>query len=147
MKEDKYRAYDAQNNKMIYYTWEDLISAAVATGYCNHEIPDNIHDLIRIAEYDYSEQMRMKYTGKKDKNGKEIYEGDIIYKELLSPDDMACGFYGAIGVVEEDPCGMGWAITAVDEGDKSFYDRMGANFSFNEIEIRGNKYENPELIE
>ena len=137
MEENKYRAYDAQNNKMIYYTWEDLIDAAVATGTCNHWISDNIRDLIRIAEYDYSERMRMLYTGKKDGNGKEIYAGDIIYKERLSPDDPAYGFYGDNGIVEYDNDMMGFVITIVDGNQILNID----NFV-----IIGNKYENPELI-
>lgn len=138
MKEDKFKVWD-KKNKIMHVDGEYYISLdGLIMSFEHHEY----EDYMEICDWEL-----IRYTGKKDKNGKEIYEGDIIYKELLSPDDMACGFYGAIGVVEEDPCGMGWAITAVDEGDKSFYDRMGANFSFNEIEIRGNKYENPELIE
>lgn len=85
MNEDVYRAYDRLNDRMIYYTWENLMSAAVATGYCNHEIPDNIRKLIRIAEYDYSKQMRMRFIGVTSSNGLDIYENDIVRSQYTLP--------------------------------------------------------------
>lgn len=50
-------------------------------------------------------------------------------------------------MIKEDLYEMGWIINAINEGDQSFYDYMGVNFSFNEIEIIGNIYEDPKLIE
>jgi len=71
----------------------------------------------------------MQFTGLKDKNGKEIYEGDIVKSEAWSPSTYEVGFR---------------------EGAFCFYreDSLYANnpeylFKF---EIIGNIYENPELI-
>lgn len=94
-----------------------------------------------------SEALVMEYTGAKDKNGTDIYKDDIIRKEECAPDDPAFGHYGSIGVVKYDPEVMGFVIDAIDTGDDGFYDYMGMNFSFNEIAVIGNIYEDHSLIE
>ena len=72
----------------------------------------------------------MQYTGLKDKNNKEIYEGDIFHigsKKILS-------------VVEWIDCGLkGRQIK-----NKSW---IGLDYWKDDIEVIGNIYENPELME
>ena len=84
----------------------------------------------------------MQFTGLTDKNGKEIYEGDILsvenpdgYKDLLClvEYDSNVGGYEYTpksGYGEFETSTIGWA--------------MGMEFEF---EIIGNIYENPELLE
>ena len=71
----------------------------------------------------------MQYTGLKDKNGKEIYEGDIV-----TADRLVC-------VVEWRGCG--WKATW--KGDRD-YIGGSPDLGFRIHEIIGNIYENPELI-
>ncbi|MEK3867661.1 YopX family protein [Paenibacillus sp. FSL H7-0716] len=72
------------------------------------------------------------YTGLKDKNGREIYEGDFIQNE------------NTIGEIEwvQEHCAF-MAFTR----NPSFYRYLESDGQLNLTEIIGNIYENPELIE
>jgi uncharacterized phage protein (TIGR01671 family) len=73
----------------------------------------------------------MQYTGLKDKNGKEIYEGDIYNlgeKYVVQFNEDRAGFFP---FAKDDGCGCC--------SDKTVYDSDAG-------EILGNIYENPELI-
>lgn len=71
----------------------------------------------------------MQYIGRKDKNGKEIYEGDIVKGT----------FYGFPMVEYDYIFQIYW-----DEKEKGF---MANYFEPSECEVIGNIYENPELLE
>ena len=75
------------------------------------------------------------YTGLKDKDGKEIYEGDVV-RIWADPKDYN-GYKGHnyIGVVEWDEFILGFILS----------DGHGLK-DFEFIEIVGNIYENPELL-
>lgn len=76
----------------------------------------------------------MQYTGLKDKNGKEIYEGDIISYKYYR------GFSG----------GEKEIIAKVEfiDGCFGFYEFVGYfnRYDLNESKVIGNIYENPELL-
>lgn len=78
------------------------------------------------------------YTGLKDKNGKEIYEGDICTRTVKR---SCCGSvdYAMRGVVEW----LSEGFYLKDEDDLIY---GWANQKNEEIEVIGNIYENPELL-
>ena len=86
------------------------------------------------SELDYEHQIDPKYlqmwTGLKDKNGKEIYEGDIIRHSD----------YGQISVVEWSSGDWGWLMRSV----KNWNPKSG--FDSSKDEVIGNIYFNPELL-
>ena len=94
--------------------------------------------LITGKAYDYwNDVILMQYTGLKDKNGTEIYEGDIVkYANELENGIFevkygSCRFYGL------------WIeATFMDITTDLFY--LGCS---NELEVIGNVYQNPELLE
>ena len=76
-----------------------------------------------------------------DKNGKEIYEGDVVKKFGTSKIDEA------LGRVDYDSEGMRFYIELIRGYQWAFYYPDGCAFSPDELEVIGNIYENPELVE
>lgn len=84
--------------------------------------------------FDTENAKLMQFTGLHDKNGKEIYEGDIAKVEKI---DLAQIIW------DEDR--MAWGIKPIN--DFYFDSPLLADNTDLELEIIGNIYENPELLE
>ena len=89
----------------------------------------------------------MQYTGLKDKNGKEIYEGDIVniyhYKsDYWDETEMTLSDYSPQIVKCMEGSGFHhWSLV-----DTELYDLQYVG-GFDKLEVIGNIYENPELLE
>ena len=129
MREIKFRVWDKDNQKM----W-DRIDLNFCMKYGQIYI-DNDY----IKELGISKNVElMQYTGSKDKNGKEIYEGDIVKAEVAGPytSDVKIKMKGEIIYYEPFAC---FEVKTKECGQPTMS-------IFDNFEIIGNKYENPELL-
>lgn len=116
------------------------------TGY-SMVIPDYIDNESGRAAYKgydgietEEKEVLMQYTGLKDKNGKEIYEGDIVIDDWYPTDPHPTelpldGKYKIVYLTPE------WCCESVNDAFE-VYDVD----DFGEMKVIGNIYENPELL-
>lgn len=136
MRDIKFRAWDSFNNRMIQndrilkicFVRSDHIPSLVV--YSNRNIEN--HTEIRENDKQYCNEFElMQYTGLKDKNGKDIYEGDIL----------TSAFSKRIVIFDENTCSF--MLKDIDLRNELF--SLTKEKSKN-LEIIGNIYENKDLI-
>ena len=117
-REIKFRAWDYDTNTMIYPDSE------LETIFCFDKVGLSVY---HNNGQEISSFELMQYTGLKDRNGKEIYEGDIVryFKDELGIVKFVAGSF----IIDGNTC------------YESFLELGG------KIAIVGNIYENPDLLE
>ena len=123
----KFRAWDKILKKMNDVTAIDFSTKPFRVFYSAYG-EDN---------YFNQDAILMQSTGLKDKNGVEIFEGDIV---------KPVSFASWIGVVKYSPENAAYIL---DDYNNEFIRGENVYLSqFNEgLEVKGNIYENPELME
>ncbi|WP_430619629.1 YopX family protein [Enterococcus sp. DIV0183] len=124
----KFRVWDKNTNDMVDVKTIDLEkdgSIGCIVDYSNINL-------------DASECILMQSTGLKDKNGVEIFEGDIVqYRD---------GEYSYLGIVKRD-CYQ-FFIDGIEPDDNyGFIDVSNTFDGTSSLEVIGNIHENPELLE
>lgn len=89
--------------------------------------------------FDFKDVILMQSTGLKDKNGKEIFEGDVV--RMRNPRDRRqIGMFQVVRVANSPMLGL--LDKKLTTEIFSLYEHMR-----NYYEVKGNIYENPELLE
>ena len=127
MREIKFRGFNGNPSVKGKFIYGDLIRFGDDLEYT----AITPHQEMAYDEYPVKAETVGQYTGLKDKNGKEIYEGDITNNGIIR--------FGRI----EEINGIGFYL-------ESHFSRnvFGELFRFTTpFEVIGNIYENPELLE
>jgi uncharacterized phage protein (TIGR01671 family) len=140
-REFKFRVWHNPLQRMFYSdSQEDAIFWGAKVG--GSALGTFVHTFMNLF-VDKSRQL-MQYTGLKDKNGKEIYEGDIVRRGGESIPE------GEWGIVEYTGCsfGLNREIFIKKTGGAQFIDYPEQYFDndFNWCEVIGNIFENPEFL-
>lgn len=89
--------------------------------------------------YAYEEFKLMQSTGNKDKNGKEIFEGDVVKYEV--------GRNTYTEEVAYDKNFAGFGVKDAKANVVFTFGEIAEDIDLISLEVIGNKYENPELLE
>lgn len=128
MREIKFRAWDGKR----FYTFENNRWTLSYNDISGWVVSLNQHP---VGKQEAIEVELQQYTGLKDKNGKEIYEGDIVECERLGKKHTCEVFWFPY----EAKFGYRWHF--VPSARKTWRGLQ------DDVEVIGNIYENPELLE
>lgn len=122
MREIKFRVFDGTN--IHYINHEEGLQIAFGSHHQSYSVWNEYEEVI---DGDQEVSVLMQYTGLKDKNGTEIFEGDIVQIE--------------------GPYGYYYRKIEFEKGSFHFGYVADGMCDYKEMEVIGNIYENPHLLE
>jgi len=150
MREIKFRAWDSCEQKILYVNDGFRIEHEIDNGLIAFKFADNGA---------FSPFELMQYTGLKDKNGVEIYEGDILqydvprFSSKPSPNPKVIGTEKDYAQIKAVNGGFvfvrkfWWNDKTFPEMGDALADLQTKSWIQDNCEVIGNIYENPELLE
>lgn len=137
MREIKFRVWDGKGKYMVDSTFGEWVSF---DGVLYTE-SEKKYDTPNIEIEKSENYILMQYTGLKDKNGKEIYEGDIVrWKDRFV-------LLGESMDKKEGISQIVWRGVGFDIEESSFGYEGESMISWDNLEVIGTIHENPELLE
>lgn len=123
----KFRAWDTFKKKWVKYFY-------ITENGLIYNMEQQHRDLIGAVPIEKSGLILMQSTGLFDKNGVEIFEGDVA------------SYRGHIYIVLKKYAAIGLALLRNEE-PTSFHPLLDDMVHFNRLEVLGNIHEHPELVE
>ena len=127
VREIKFRAWDKELKRMFYADIEQL---------------DNGIAFLIDGHFDDEEPVWMQYTGLKDRNDEEIYEGDIVVIDTQSYEGCENRVEGVVEYSDELAC---YFVSDGENGIECICNIEGSYTTI--IEVLGNIYEDSELLQ
>lgn len=138
MREIKFRAWDKKLNKML-----DVL------GIYFHRNGSVMNISLRDGGHHSGELILLQYTGLKDKNGVEIYEGDVVQDSTGWGGEVRFGKQQRRNHLNEVPEDfIGWYVWGKDPDDSvwTHFDSVTQSLIDGDAEVIGDIYSNPELL-
>ena len=147
MREIKFRVWDEIGNKMYHEVWIEKHKAATSSQ------PDTLWWTWENGASKIDGKMEfthiMQFTGLRDKNGKQIYEGDYVVQSIDNGGDGITEEHHIDvfeGVVIYDVNGFGIQTKGCKDGEAEI-PLLNTEHYFIEIEVIGNIYEHSHLLD